>query len=60
MDDDDVRAVIHRFVAATGVAGMQDMGRVMGEVMREVRGKADGRRVQELVRETLAGPRGGG
>lgn len=55
MGDDEIRAVVARIVAATDAPGPAAMGRVMGAVMAELRGRADGRRVQELVREALAG-----
>jgi len=34
---------------------MQDMGKVMPEVMKRVAGQADGSTVQELVRTRLSG-----
>ena len=32
---------------------MKDMGRVMGEAMSDLRGRAEGSRVQAVVRELL-------
>lgn len=55
MDDDEIRAVVREVVAAAGAAGPGDIGKVMGPAMGRLRGKADGRRVQEIVRETLDG-----
>jgi len=55
MTDDEVRAIVTRVVADTDAVGPQAMGRVMGAVMAEVRGKADGKQVQTLVREALSG-----
>jgi uncharacterized protein len=53
LDDEAIRAVVARVVAETGAEGPQAMGRVRGPVMVELRGRADGRRVQELVKEAL-------
>lgn len=51
--DDDIRAVLHDVIAATGAASPRDMGKVMGVAMKRLRGKADGRRINEIVRELL-------
>ncbi len=53
--DDDIRAEIARIVADTGASGAAAMGRVMGPAMAALKGRADGTRVQALVREALGG-----
>ena len=53
LGDEEIRAVVARVMAETGASGPQGMGRVMGLVMAELRGRVDGRRVQELVKEAL-------
>jgi uncharacterized protein len=53
MSDSDIRSVVHEIIVSSGTRGMQDLGRVMGEVMSRVRGKAEGSRVQRVVREML-------
>ncbi len=45
-------------VAEAGASGPQDLGKVMGILMERVRGRADGKRVNEAVRAALSG--GGG
>jgi uncharacterized protein YqeY len=42
-------------VAATGASGPKDVGRVMGQVMPKVKGRADGNEVRRLVLERLQG-----
>lgn len=54
MSDDEVRAAIAAKIAEVGATGPQDMGKVMGPVSKELSGKADGKRVSELVKEALA------
>lgn len=55
LSDDELRALVADAVASTGASSPRDMGRVMPVAMREVAGRADGRRVSEQVRELLAG-----
>ncbi len=53
--DDEVLVVVREVVAQTGAAGPKDMGRVMGAVMAQVKGRAEGATVSRLVKETLGG-----
>lgn len=55
LSDDEVRAVVREAVAKTGAAGPKDMGRVMGAVMAQLKGRAEGATVSRLVKETLGG-----
>jgi len=47
--------IIDQAIAATGASSPKEMGRVMREVMPRVKGRADGKLVNELVRKRLAG-----
>ncbi|WP_412067464.1 GatB/YqeY domain-containing protein [Rubrivirga sp. IMCC43871] len=51
--DEDIHAVVQAIVTRTGATTMKDMGRVMGEAMSELKGVADGGRVQTVVRALL-------
>jgi hypothetical protein len=55
LSEDEVRAAVREAVAKTGAAGPKDMGRVMGAVMAQVKGRADGALVSRLVKESLGG-----
>jgi len=55
---EELTTVIERIIAETGAATPKDIGKVMPPLMSEVRGKADGKLVQELVRKKLGGSRG--
>jgi len=46
VSDDDIRRVIHEIIVRTGATSRKDLGRVMGEAMSELKGKADGNRVR--------------
>lgn len=54
LSDDDIRALIDEAIATTGASSPRDMGKVMGWVSPRTRGRADGRRVSELVAASLA------
>lgn len=54
LSDEQLRALVDRAVSETGAQSPRDMGRVMPVAMREVDGRADGRRVSEAVKEALA------
>ena len=47
--------VIRAAVASTGAAGPRDMGKVIGAVMAQVKGQAEGATVSRLVKAALAG-----
>lgn len=52
---DEVEAIVQSVIADTGATGPQDMGKVMGKIMPQVRGRADGKQVSALVSQTLRG-----
>lgn len=54
MSEDEIRQIIAAKIAEVGASGPQDMGKVMGPVNGQLAGKADGKRVSELVKEALA------
>ena len=55
LSDDELGALIDEAIAEAGVAEPSEMGRAMAAVMPKVAGRADGKRVSELVRMRLAG-----
>jgi len=48
---EEIRAAVREAIAA----GAQDAGKVMGQVMPRFKGRADGKVVNQIVREELAG-----
>ena len=54
LGDDEIRSVVEEVIAATGAASMRDMGKVMGGVMQQLKGRADGRRINAIARELLS------
>lgn len=53
--DHELEALVGEAVAQTGAESPGEMGKVMAELMPKLGGRADGKRVSELVREKLAG-----
>lgn len=56
MTGEELRAIVVRVISDTGAAGSKDFGRVMPIVMKEVKGKIDGKLVQSTVKTLLEGP----
>jgi hypothetical protein len=55
LSEEEVLAMIEAAIAETGAASARDMGRVMKIVSVRTKGRADGKRVSDLVKERLAG-----
>ncbi|MCL6471683.1 MAG: GatB/YqeY domain-containing protein [Firmicutes bacterium] len=55
LTDDEIRELAKRAIKDTGATSIKEMGRVMSKLMPEVRGRADGKRVNEIVSELLKG-----
>jgi len=53
MSEDEIRQAAQEVIAQVGATGPRDMGKVMGKLMPQLRGKADGRLVNQVVRELL-------
>jgi uncharacterized protein YqeY len=60
LTDDEISALVDAAIAATGATSPKDLGRVMGRLSAETRGRADGRRVSSLVAARLAAASGTG
>ena len=56
ISDDELEALIADALSETGAASQKEMGKVMAAVMSKAGGRADGRRVSELVRSKLNSP----
>ena len=54
MSDEEIKALIQKLMAAHGIQAKADMGRLMKELMPAVKGKADGKRVNEIAASLLS------
>ena len=55
LSDEEVAAIIDEIIAQVGASSPKDMGKVMGPAMQQLKGKADGKKVQQLVKARLGG-----
>jgi len=53
LDEDELRALIDKAIAATGAASAQDIGKVMAVIKREAAGRCDLAAASAVVRRTL-------
>ncbi len=54
LHDSVISAAIDQAIMETGATGPGDLGKVMSRVMRQLRGQADGSRINQLARVRLA------
>jgi uncharacterized protein len=58
LDPAELARLVDEAVAASGATGPKELGKVMGRLMPQVKGRADGNEVRRLVLERLGGPAG--
>jgi uncharacterized protein len=51
----ELARLVDEAVAVTGASGPKELGKVMGRLMAQVKGRADGNEVRRLVQERLGG-----
>ena len=54
LSEEKIRETMKNIIKNTGAESMQDIGKVMGAVMKELAGSADGKLVQKIVKEELS------
>ena len=53
LSEDELRALVEKTVAEVGAQSPKEMGRVMGVLVPQIAGKADGKLASQMVREAL-------
>ncbi|MFL5828140.1 MAG: GatB/YqeY domain-containing protein [Thermoleophilaceae bacterium] len=53
LSDEELHAIVGDAIAESGASSAREMGQVMSMVMPKIQGRADGRRVSQLVKEKL-------
>lgn len=53
MPEEEVRKIVKETLAKIGVSDIKEMGKIMGALMPQIKGKADGALVQKIVKEEL-------
>lgn len=54
LSEDEIREAVQEKIDELGAEDMSDMGRVMGVMMQELKGKAEGSKVSKVVKEELS------
>lgn len=54
MSEEEIEAVVKKIIAQTGAQSMKEMGKVMGVASKQLAGKADGKKISEIVKKLLA------
>jgi len=54
LSPDELEAIVSDAISEVGATSMREMGQVMQTVMPKVRGRADGKEVNEIVRRLLS------
>jgi uncharacterized protein YqeY len=55
MSAEEVTVVAREIIAATGAQSMTDIGKVMPVIMERLKGRAEGRTINQVVRQLLSG-----
>ncbi len=53
LSQEEIVALVKKAIKETHATGIRDIGKVMGAVMKEARGRADGKLVKELAEQEL-------
>jgi len=54
LSEDEIKSLIKEAIAQVGASSLQDMGKVMGKISSQIKGKADGGEVSRMVKELLS------
>jgi len=54
VSDEEVTTIIANIITTTGAASMKEMGKVMAEAMKALKGQTDGAKVQQIVKSLLS------
>ena len=53
LTEEEIREMAKEIIAETGAQGPKDLGKVMGVILPKIKGRADGKLVNQIVRELL-------
>jgi hypothetical protein len=54
LGEDEVREIVSQIIAEVGASSLKDIGKVMPQVMARTKGAAEGKLVNQIVREQLS------
>jgi hypothetical protein len=55
LTEDEIKNLVRKAIVKVGAKDIKDMGKVMGALMPEIKGKADGTLVSKIVKDALSG-----
>jgi hypothetical protein len=55
LSNEELAQIIDAAIKETGSTAAGDLGKVMGKIMPQIKGRADGKTAQQMVRERLGG-----
>ncbi|UIE36332.1 GatB/YqeY domain-containing protein [Leptodesmis sichuanensis] len=55
LSDAEIGQIIDNLIRQVGATSAKDLGKVMGPAMQQLKGKADGKKVQDMVKAKLSG-----
>ena len=53
LSEEEIRSIVKEIIAETGAQDIKDLGKVMGSITPRTKGRADGKLVNQIVRELL-------
>ena len=54
LNEQEINSILDEIIAEVGASSPQDMGKVMGVAMKQFKGRADGKKIQQLVKAKLS------
>ncbi len=54
LDDEELTSIIEEIINSVGATSAKDLGKVMGAAMKQLKGKADGKKIQTIVKSKLS------
>ncbi len=54
LSDEEINTILDEIITSVGATTAKDLGKVMGVAMKQLKGKADGKKIQGLVKEKLS------
>ncbi|MCD6094386.1 GatB/YqeY domain-containing protein [bacterium] len=54
MSDEEIERLVRETIKKLGVQSLKDIGKVMGNIMPKIKGKAEGARVSQIVKRLLS------
>ena len=54
LDDEELTSILEEIINSVGATSAKDLGKVMGAAMKQLKGKADGKKIQAIVKSKLS------